>query len=87
MGIIFTLAASAKGSTLSRLTMLDIQLLKRVFFGCKSDGDLTVALFDLTLKNLISLEISEISTCLTLEIFDVVMKLKKMRQRKRLRGK
>ena len=57
--------------------MLDIQLLKRVSFGCKTDGDLTVALSDLTQKTLISLEISEISTCLTLEIFDVVMKLKK----------
>ena len=66
--------------------MLDIQLLE-IFFGCKTDGDFTVALSDLTQKNLISLEISEISTCLTLEIFDVVMKLKKMRQRKRLRGK
>ena len=66
--------------------MLDIQLLK-CFFGCKTDGDLTVALSDLTQKTLISFEISEISTCLTLEIFDVVMKLKKMRQRKRLRGK
>ena len=66
--------------------MLDIQLLES-FFGCKTDGDLTVALSDLTQKTLISLEISEISTCLTLEIFDVVMKLKKMRQRKRLRGK
>ena len=67
--------------------MLDIQLLKRGFFGCKTDGDFTVALVDLTQKNLNSFEISEISTCLTLEIFDVVMKLKKMRQRKRLRGK
>ena len=66
--------------------MLDIQLLKS-FFGGKTDGDLTVALSDLTQKTLSSLEISEISTCLTLEIFDVVMKLKKMRQRKRLRGK
>ena len=80
------MAASAKGSTLSRFVMLDIQLLER-FFGCKTDGDLTVALFDLTQKTLISFIKSEISTCFTLEIFDVVMKLKKMRQRKRLRGK
>merc|ERR1712129_689808 len=47
---VINLAASAKGSTLSRFVMLDIQLLES-FFGFKTDGDLTVALFDLTQKN------------------------------------
>merc|ERR1719319_2039708 len=42
-----------------------INFIEVYYVGRTTDGDSTVALFDSTQKNLISLEISEISTCLT----------------------